>query len=229
MHVAGSRCSDNVSHASVLTFLFMRSKVTGAVIHLASSSPRRRELLTAMGIGFTYAGVDIDERPRSGESVGELVRRLAEAKASAGGTRQAADGATPLPTIGADTLVAIDDRILGKPASKEDALRMLALLSGRTHRVLTAVSLWINGVTSVATAETKVEFREITPDEALAYWQSGEPGGKAGAYAIQGKGGVFVASLAGSYTGVVGLPVFETAALLRSAGIDVLSASGTEC
>lgn len=178
-----------------------------------------------MGLAHTFAGVDIDESARPLESVDELVLRLAGEKAVSGAMRQLDAGEEPLPTIGADTLVALNDRILGKPRGRDDAIRMLALLSGRTHRVLTAVSLWVDGVSTFATAETKVSFRDIAPDEALAYWQSGEPDGKAGGYAIQGKGGVFVASLSGSYTGVVGLPVFETAWLLTAAGIDVMTAS----
>lgn len=190
------------------------------LLHLASASPRRREILTAIGVGFTFAGVDIDETPAAAERATNLVVRLAVEKAAAG-DRCRQNG---MPVIGADTIVLAGDRILGKPVSKEDALEMLALLSGRTHRVLTAVAIISGDDMKSALSDTEVRFREIAPDEARAYWQSGESGDKAGAYAIQGKGGLFVESLSGSYSGVVGLPVFETAALLRWAGISVLAA-----
>ncbi len=190
-------------------------KLDKPVLHLASSSPRRREILAALGVPFSFAGVDIDESRAPGEPVSEMVLRLAGAKA------QAAVGKR-IPVLGADTIVVLDDRVFGKPDSQFDALDMLKALSGRTHRVLTAVAVINDGTLETATAETKVRFRDIHPDEALAYWQSGEPQGKAGSYAIQGLGGVFVESLHGSYSGVVGLPVYETAELLKNAGIVVL-------
>jgi septum formation protein len=127
-----------------------------------------------------------------------------------------------IPVLAADTIVVLGDQVFGKPQSKEDALAMLAALSGTGHRVVTAVALVFDDVLGTAMSVTDVRFRDINPDEALAYWQSGEPAGKAGAYAIQGLGGIFVESIKGSYTGVVGLPVFETADLLSQAGIGVL-------
>ena len=184
-------------------------------LHLASSSTRRRDILTALGVSFSYAGVDIDESRMPGEPVAEMVLRLASEKA------QAADAGS-LPVLGADTIVTLDDRVFGKPKSADDALEMLQVLSGRTHRVLTGVALSSSGGVSRALVATEVRFRDIDPDEALAYWQSGEPEGKAGSYAIQGLGGIFVTSLTGSYSGVVGLPVYETAELLGSADIAVL-------
>jgi len=187
-------------------------------IHLASASPRRREILTALGITFSHGGVDIDESRHAGESVDDMVLRLAREKARAVQPRQCQD----LPILAADTIVVLDERVFGKPVAKEDALMMLAALSGRSHRVLTAVALLHAERIEVAMSATEVRFRDSGPDEAQAYWHSGEPAGKAGAYAVQGKGGIFVESLAGSYSGVVGLPVFETAQLLRQAGIDVL-------
>lgn len=187
-------------------------------LHLASSSPRRREILSALGIRFSFAGVDIDESRRPGEAVEDMVTRLAHDKVQAVDKAQLAD----LPVLGADTIVVLDGRVFGKPADQEDALAMLAALSGKAHRVLTAVALKDRERLRIAMSDTAVRFRDIDPVEALAYWQSGEPVGKAGAYAIQGLGGVFVEWVRGSYTGVVGLPVFETAALLRRAGIDVL-------
>ena len=186
-------------------------------LHLASASQRRRELLTSLGLSFTYGGVDADESSLPGEAVSEMVLRLATLKA-----RTAFDsGAYTVPVLGADTVVVLDDRVFGKPGSKEEALAMLASLSGRAHEVLTGVAVVSNGEFQTAVSLTEVRFREIHPDEALAYWQSGEPAGKAGAYAVQGQGGIFVSAIRGSYSGVVGLPVFETAELLRGAGIQL--------
>ena len=188
-------------------------------IHLASSSPRRHEILTAMGLRFTAAGVDIDETRYEGEPVADMVVRLAIAKAAA--ARENLDKS--LPIIGADTAVVIGDQVLGKPGSQDEAVQMLASLSGRSHTVLTGVALDYAGVVRTTTSLTEVRFREISPDEAQSYWQSGEPLDKAGAYAVQGIAGIFVEELSGSYSGVVGLPVFETAALLADAGLEVLS------
>ena len=194
--------------------------MTAPVLHLASESPRRRDILTALNIPFTWRGVDIDESREDGEDVKALVCRLATEKALAG---VAGDGAV-LPVLGADTIVALDDAVFGKPASEDDALQMLRALSGKAHSVLTAVALVSNGAVETALSITEVRFRDIRPDEARAYWQSGEPRDKAGAYAIQGHGAVFVASISGSYSGVVGLPVFETAELLERVGIRIIEA-----
>ncbi len=187
-------------------------------IHLASSSPRRHEILAALGVTFTAAGVDSDDTRFDGEPVADMVIRLAVAKAAAA----RADVDRSVPVIAADTAVAMDDLVLGKPDSRDQAAQMLASLSGRTHEVLTGVALDYAGKVSTATSLTRVRFREICPDEARAYWHSGEPIDKAGAYAVQGLGGIFVDKISGSYSGVVGLPVFETAALLAEAGLNVL-------
>jgi septum formation protein len=186
-------------------------------IHLASSSPRRHEILAALGARFTAAGVDIDETRYDGEPVADMVVRLAVAKAAAARV----DLDKSVPVIGADTAVALDDRVLGKPRSQDEAVEMLAALSGRAHEVVTGVALDYAGEVRTTASLTKVRFREISPDEACAYWQSGEPQDKAGAYAVQGIGGIFVQNISGSYSGVVGLPVFETAALLANAGLGV--------
>ena len=185
-------------------------------LHLASSSPRRTEILNVLGIAFTARGVDIDERREGNEAPDAMVLRLASAKAAA--ARQDRSG----PVLAADTAVVIDDMIFGKPRDEDDALAMLACLSGRSHRVMTGVALHWDDGQETALSVSEVTFREISPDEALAYWQSGEPFGKAGAYAIQGRGGVFVEAIRGSYSGVMGLPVFETAQLLASAGINII-------
>jgi nucleoside triphosphate pyrophosphatase len=184
-------------------------------LHLASSSPRRRAILATMGVGFSFAGVDLDETPGAGEDATDLVLRLAGSKAQATSVES-------LPILGADTAVVLGEHIFGKPHSEDDALMMLAALSGRTHRVLTAVAIVKGTSVDTAVSDTEVRFRDIHPDEALAYWHSGEPQGKAGSYAIQGLGGIFVEWIKGSYSGVVGMPVFETAALLRQRGISVL-------
>ena len=186
-------------------------------LHLASTSPRRREILSALQLKFSVGHVDVDETPKVGEAPADMALRLARAKAEAG-----IAGACDL-ILAADTVVAVDGRSLGKPADERDCLDMLDALSGRSHKVLTGVALRGPDGTITALSATDVYFREISRDEALAYWQSGEPADKAGAYAIQGLGGVFVERIEGSYSGVVGLPVFETVTLLREAGLDVMT------
>jgi len=184
-------------------------------LYLASTSPRRREILQSLGVNFEIAKVDTDESPLQDESAEEMVLRLAMAKA---------DGATDVGfVLGSDTVVVLDDRILGKPTDADDAVEMLLALSGRSHRVLTGVALKTPQGTRAVLSATDVRFREIGRDEAIRYWQSGEPVDKAGSYGIQGLGGMFVESINGSYSGVMGLPVFETVELLRSAGIEVLA------
>jgi septum formation protein len=185
-------------------------------LHLASTSPRRQEILAALGLTFSSAGVDLDECRLDGESAQDMVLRLAQAKAAA------ATVDAPTIVIAADTAVVLGGEVYGKPVDRKDCLAMLQDLSGRTHQVLTGVAVRSAQGVQTVLSTTEVQFREISPDEALAYWQSGEPRDKAGAYAIQGKGGVFVMAISGSYSGVVGLPVFETAELLRDAGLNIL-------
>jgi len=185
-------------------------------LHLASASPRRQEILAALGLTFTSAGVDLDECRLDGESAQDMVLRLAQAKAAAATVDE------PTIVIAADTAVVLSGEVYGKPVDRKDCLAMLQDLSGRTHQVLTGVAVRSAQGVQTVLSTTEVQFREISPDEALAYWQSGEPRDKAGAYAIQGKGGVFVMAISGSYSGVVGLPVFETAELLRDAGLNIL-------
>ena len=180
-------------------------------LQLASTSPRRREILEALGLEFSIVHVDVDESPLAGESPGEMVVRLAVAKA------RAADVDPSSVVIAADTAVVIGDQALGKPVDQDDGLAMLAALSGKVHKVLTGVAVHAADEVRTALSETDVYFREVGRDEAVAYWQSGEPCDKAGAYAIQGLGGAFVERIEGSYSGVVGLPVFETMSLLKQA------------
>ena len=178
---------------------------------LASASPRRRDLLTQIGVRFVVQAADIDERQRKTESPVSYVSRLALEKAQAGFSRQAGT----LPALGADTTVVCDGEIFGKPESCAESLTMLQALSGSTHEVLSAVALIDGHDSEVILVTTEVTFRVISVDDCLKYWQSGEPKGKAGGYAIQGLGAVFVAKLEGSYSGVVGLPLMETEAILQ--------------
>lgn len=184
---------------------------------LASASPRRRELLAQLGVTFEVMGADIDETPRPGESAGALVGRLAVAKARAVQGR-AADALV----IGSDTEVECQGRILGKPADELAGVEMLLSLAGRTHRVWSAVAVVQGPWEDLRVQCSRVRFRRISPSEARAYWATGEPRDKAGGYAIQGLGAVFVSHLEGSYSGVMGLPLFETATLLAERGFQCL-------
>jgi septum formation protein len=186
-------------------------------VYLASNSPRRRELLQQIGVQFRLIGTELDETPLPGETPPAYVSRLAAAKAEAG-WRRSRDPAEA-PVLAADTAVVLDGRILGKPKDKKDAEDMLRQLSGRTHQVLTAVAVRSAGGNEIRVSRSLVTFRSIEPAEAAAYWNSGEPRDKAGAYAIQGYAAVFIADLKGSYSGVMGLPLFETAELLKAAGV----------
>lgn len=190
-----------------------------AQLVLASGSPRRLALLETLGIRVRQRATDIDERARPGEAADALVLRLAEAKARAGLALEATAGAV-LPVLGADTVVVLDDVVLGKPVDRADGLRMLAALSGREHEVLTAVAVAAPAGIQLRLSRSRVGFREIPAAEAARYWLTGEPCDKAGAYGIQGVGGIFVERLEGSFSGVMGLPVAETEALLRAAGVD---------
>ena len=184
-------------------------------IYLASQSPRRRELLQQIGIRFRLLDVDVDESRLKHESPQDYVLRIAEKKAVTGWKSLAENDRAPV--LGADTVVVIDGEILGKPADSNQAGDMLAKLSGRTHEVLSAVCV-SDGTPSSRVSRSRVSFRSIGDAERAAYCATQEPLDKAGAYAIQGRAAVFVSSLEGSYSGVMGLPLFETAALLLEAG-----------
>jgi septum formation protein len=182
---------------------------------LASASPRRLALLAQIGLVPDHIDpADIDETPSPGETARRLALRLARAKAAEVAARHA--GAV---VLAADTVVAVGRRLVGKPADAADAMRMLALLSGRAHRVLTAVAVVsAAGRAGARLSETRVRFKRLTADETRAYVAGGEWAGKAGAYGVQGAAGAFVIALNGSYTGVVGLPLYETRALLAGLG-----------
>jgi septum formation protein len=188
-------------------------------IILASASPRRQELLSQIGVRFRQQVAEVDESRFENESAGDYVARVALEKARAIQGQFGHDG---MPVLGADTAVVIDDRVLGKPDNADHAGAMLRMLSARMHRVLSAVAVIRGDREAVQVHESSVWFRSLSASEIDAYWRSGEPRDKAGAYAIQGIGAIFVERLEGSYSGVMGLPLFETARLLRAFGIRVL-------
>ncbi len=188
-----------------------------AQIILASSSPRRRELLTQLAVNYLVSPVDIDETPFKDEKPLDYVQRMAAEK-SAACLKQ---DAPRLPILAADTSVVQDGHIMGKPKDKDDAARMLSRLSGNPHQVYSALSFrgkqhW------QAVNITDVKFRNISAAEMATYWETGEPCDKAGGYAIQGLGSIFIESINGSFSGVMGLPLFETAEILQKQGIKVI-------
>ena len=185
------------------------------LIYLASKSPRRRELLSQVGVGYRCLTVDIDETPRPDEAPERYVVRMALEKAQAGAL-QLDDCDEKIPVMGADTSVVIDGCILGKPRHREDGVAMLQRLSGRQHQVMTAVALMgSDGRLESRLSVSHVRFSRLSEAQCLAYWETGEPVDKAGGYGIQGYAAVFIEHLEGSFSGVMGLPLFETAALLR--------------
>lgn len=200
------------------------------MIYLASRSPRRRELLNQIGVRFepllfregARADADTDEAVQPGEKPDDYVRRIARMKADAAWKRVTMRrGLQRKPVLVADTTVALGDVIFGKPADPADAERMLKALSGTRHRVLTAVGVQLDGRFEMAVSESLVTFCELDAARIAAYAASGEPFDKAGAYGIQGRAGAFASRLEGSYTGVMGLPLYETAQLLRLFGVTV--------
>jgi septum formation protein len=186
-------------------------------VYLASSSPRRRELLRQIGVAFRLLEVWVDETVRPDEEPPSYVLRLAQAKAEAGWSRRETGSGAAV--LAADTAVVLDGSILGKPRDRSDAESMLLRLSGRSHQVLSAVALRHEGGVESRVSRSVVAFRSIGAIEAHSYWETGEARDKAGGYGVQGLGGVFVADLHGSYSGVMGLPLFETAELLDAAGV----------
>jgi septum formation protein len=195
-------------------------------IYLASRSPRRRELLGHIGVKFHLllfrnrpgAAPDVDEDPLPDEEPRDYVMRVARAKAAAGWQRMLERNLPRAPVLAADTTVALGKRIFGKPASRRDAEGMLAELSGMRHEVLTAVVLQYDDQVEAALSASEVQFRELTPREIQDYVATGESDDKAGAYAIQGRAALFVAEIRGSQSGIVGLPLYETAQLLQRMG-----------
>jgi len=187
-------------------------------IYLASRSPRRQELLGQIGVKSMAMEIDVDETVLGGESPRTYVERLARAKSVAGWQRVERDDLPRAPVLGADTTVAIDGRILGKPVDRREAAQMLASLSGRLHEVLTAVSLKFGPRLESAVSVSEVRFKTLTNEEIARYVATGECEDKAGAYGIQGHAARFVADLHGSFSGVMGLPLYETAQLMDRLG-----------
>ena len=198
-------------------------------IYLASNSPRRRELLHQIHVRFDTLLLrssgrhdeDIGEEVLPGEDACTYVQRVARAKAEGGLRRVGWRGLVAQPVLGADTTLELDGKIIGKPDSPAHAAAILRELSGRTHQVLTAVALAEGGQTRERLSVSQVHFRRLEEDEIRRYIATGEPMDKAGAYGIQGRAAVFIEEIHGSYTGIVGLPLFETASLLREAGFSL--------
>jgi septum formation protein len=186
------------------------------LIYLASASPRRSALLDQIGVPHRVQPVDVDETASRDEPPEQYVRRLAVLKAETLWDKLAA--AQREVVLGADTAVVLDDEILGKPRDEQDCLRMLKLLSARTHQVFTAVALRASAGCQSRVNVSEVTFRKLADDEIHRYWRSGEPADKAGAYAVQGRAALFIERIAGSYSGIMGLPLFETGELLAAVG-----------
>ena len=199
-------------------------------IYLASRSPRRRELLKQIGINFevlilrSFPAVraDVDETPRPGESPGDYVTRIATNKAKTGWTRALERRLPRLPVLGADTTVTVDGEIIGKPANTGDAAKILRKLSGRQHEVFSVVAVALNDHVMTKLSCSRVRFADLSDALIQDYVDSGEPMDKAGAYGVQGKAATFIAEIDGSYSGIMGLPLFETAQLLKQIGFPIL-------
>lgn len=185
---------------------------------LGSASPRRRELLHQLNVEFEVRTADIDEQVLEAEPPAEYVIRLAIEKART--LMSKSEPADERPVLAADTAVVVEHRILGKPAGRDDAIEQLRLLSGREHKVLTAVALATPTAIDTRLSVSHVKFRKLDQNSIETYWETGEPADKAGSYGIQGLAAVFISEIRGSYTGIMGLPLFETAQLLESVGYE---------
>lgn len=183
------------------------------MIYLASKSPRRRELLDQIGIKYQCVDVDIDETPLTQEDPAQYVIRMAQQKA-----QQAYQKNMTMPLLAADTCVVCDHLILGKPENQAHFLEIMELLSDRQHQVMTAIAV-TNGTSQTRLSVSQVTFKKIKPIEAINYWKSGEPLDKAGGYGIQGKAAIFIKEIHGSYSGIMGLPLYETSELLAEFGV----------
>lgn len=184
-------------------------------LYLASTSPRRRELLGQIGVQLSTLAVNVDETPYRNECAEDYVNRLSKLKAAAGWSLVESEGLPPLPILGSDTSVVLGGQILGKPEDENQCVETLLALSGRTHQVMTSVTLQRANKVLTECSVTDVTFRVLSKAEVLRYWRTGEPQDKAGGYGIQGYGAVFVENISGSYSGVVGLPIEKTVVLLN--------------
>jgi septum formation protein len=185
------------------------------LIYLASASPRRQELLHQLGIRFEVLAPRVVEEPQPQEVPADYVTRLARAKAHAGAALARERGLAPRPVLGADTEVVLAGEVLGKPADRRQGMAMLRRLSARTHEVLTAICLLQQDEMHEALSVSRVTFASLSESDIERYWDSGEPADKAGGYAVQGRGAAFIARIEGSYSGIVGLPLFELVQLLK--------------
>lgn len=206
-------------HLSVFLTIFI---MTTAFIYLASGSPRRHELIQQLGIQTQKLPSDIDETPKFGEPAQAYTERMAYEKSCTAQAHHRLHGLDEAPILTADTSVALAGHIFGKPTDIKQAKAMLSALSSKTHQVITVVGVFHQGQYQHITQISDVTFTELTPTQIERYIATGEPMDKAGAYGIQGIGGVFVSHLQGSFTGVMGLPLFETAQLLKRCGLDLL-------
>jgi septum formation protein len=195
------------------------------LIYLASASPRRSALLSQIGVRHRVRAVDVDEQLGPNEAPARYVERLAALKAETLWSQLVESERAPV--LGSDTTVSLDEHILGKPLDEADGMRMLGLLSGRTHQVYTAVALRRAGGCDTRVSVSDVTFRALSEAERRAYWATGEPADKAGGYAVQGLAAVYIERIAGSYSGIMGLPLYETAALLRTIGWGPSTHSGS--
>jgi len=191
------------------------SPVPDPSITLASASPRRRELLDQIQVSYEVLPVNIDESNRPGESPQQFVERMALEKAQAGYEK-----APERPALGSDTIVVLGQQILGKPENRQKGIEMLSILSGRKHQVMTAVCIFGSNFRQCVLSTSEVEFTELNLQQIEEYWETGEPADKAGAYGIQGRAAKFIKNIRGSYSGIMGLPLFETAELLKASGIE---------
>jgi len=187
-------------------------------VYLASASPRRQALLQQAGIRFQVILPDVEEVVRPGESAEDFVMRVAQDKARAGRVLVTKEGRPSAPVLAADTCIVLDNEIIGKPADREEGIRILTRLAGRSHQVLTAAVLMEEGKCQQALSRSRVVFGLLSEKEIEDYWESGEPVDKAGGYAIQGKAAVFIEHIEGSYTGIVGLPLFEVVNMIKKSG-----------
>jgi septum formation protein len=191
------------------------------VVILASASPRRQELLRQIGVSFQTVEPDVDETPGYNESADAFVLRLALEKARVGLRMVRERDLNGAPVLGADTCIVFDGEILGKPDDREHGIAMLTRLAGRSHEVLTGVALVDDGREQQVISRSRVTFAHLSPDEIAAYWDTGEPVDKAGAYAVQGRAATFIERIEGSYSGIVGLPLFEVAHMLKNLGMQL--------
>ena len=189
------------------------------MIYLASASPRRQELLRQIGIAFEVMPSNLLEVPQAGERPEDYVLRVARDKAQHVARQVRERGLAPRPVLGADTEVVLGDEILGKPRDAQQGQAMLRKLAGRTHEVLTELVLLHEDVEHTTLSRSHVTFGPLTDTDIQRYWDSGEPADKAGGYAVQGRAAAFIQHIEGSYSGIMGLPLFELTQLLRQAGV----------